>query len=176
MEKHEIDFTLHYSEVMSAMRSHGLLLGSYDALGRADIMTIGWGSIGSIWGEKIWMVLVRPSRHTYRNIEHSQCFTVNVPASDMQKACVICGSKSGKELDKFELCGLHEEKGLHVLAPTVRECPMVYECQVVHRNDILPEKLSDEILRGSYINGDFHRIYFGKILSARATGNAAELI
>jgi flavin reductase (DIM6/NTAB) family NADH-FMN oxidoreductase RutF len=94
----------------------------------------------------------------------------------MQKACVICGSKSGKELDKFDLCGLHEEKGLHVLAPTVRECPMVYECQVVHSSDILPEKLSDEILRGAYINGDFHRIYFGKILSARAAGNAAELI
>lgn len=176
MAKESIDYKAHFGAVMEALTSHGLLLGSYDAAGKPNIMTIGWGSLGSIWGVPLWTVLVRPSRHTYSCIEHSGCFSVNVPTGDMHSACVTCGSQSGRDLDKLAACNLTAEKGQHVLAPVVTECPIVYECQVVHSNDLLPAKLADEILSGSYIDGDFHRLYFGKILSVRAEPNAAELI
>jgi flavin reductase (DIM6/NTAB) family NADH-FMN oxidoreductase RutF len=161
---------------MKMLRGPGLLVGSYDAAGRANAMTIGWGTIGSIWGIPMWTILVRPSRYTYRCIEHSGCFTVNVPSSGMEKACAICGSKSGRDMDKFKECGLTAQKALTVLAPTIDQCPIVYECQVVHSNDVLPTKLSDEIHPGAYISGDFHRIYFGKILTVRADPNAGELL
>jgi len=176
MAKEKIDFTAHYEAMMRALTSRGLLLGSYDAAGKANIMTIGWGSLGSIWGIPLWIVLVRPSRYTYRCIEHSGCFSVNVPPADMAMACATCGSSSGRDVDKFAECELTEQKGSSVLAPTVAECPIIYECQVVHDNDILPAKLADEILSGSYVDGDFHRIYFGKILSAQAEPNAEELL
>jgi len=176
MAKKTIDFTTHYEAVIEALTTRGLLLGSYDAAGRANIMTIGWGSLGSIWGIPLWIVLVRPSRYTFRCIEHSGCFSVNVPPADMAMACATCGSTSGRDVDKFAECELTAEKGSTVLAPTVAECPIVYECQVVHDNDILPAKLADEILSGAYVDGDFHRIYFGKILSALAEPDAAELL
>ena len=72
MQREKTDYTAHYASVMRAMTSGGLLLGSYDAGGMPNIMTIGWGAIGSIWGIPVWTVLVRPSRHTYRCIEHSE--------------------------------------------------------------------------------------------------------
>jgi flavin reductase (DIM6/NTAB) family NADH-FMN oxidoreductase RutF len=173
MAKQAIDFSEHYKAVMAAMTSHGLLLGSYDAAGKPNAMAIGWGSLGSVWGIPLWMVLVRPSRYTYQCIEHTGCFSVNVPGPDLAMACAVCGSKSGRDMDKFAECGLTAEKGLHVLAPTVAEASVIYECQVVHSNDVLPAKLADEILSGAYVDGDYHRVYYGKILSARAEPDAA---
>lgn len=174
MSRQSMDYTCHFSRVMEKMISQGLLLGSYDATGKANIMTIGWGTLGSIWGMPIWIVLVRPSRHTYHNIEHSGCFTVNVPGDDLNSAVVTCGTKSGRDIDKFAECNLTVEKASTVLAPTVAECPLVYECQVVHSNDILPKKLADEILSGAYVDGDYHRMYCGKVLGAFAAPDAGQ--
>jgi flavin reductase (DIM6/NTAB) family NADH-FMN oxidoreductase RutF len=162
-----------FPQVMRAMTSRGLLLGSYDAHGKANLMTIGWGCLGSIWGIPIWTVLVRPSRYTHSCIEHSACFSVNVPGEDLAMACAICGSRSGRDVDKLAEVQLTAEKGAYVLAPVVKECPIVYECQVVHSNDILPEKLTGEILSGAYMDGDYHRVYYGKILGMHVAPDAA---
>jgi len=176
MAKQRIEFTKYHELVMKALTSRGLLLGSYDAAGKANVMTIGWGAPGAIWGVPLWIVLVRPSRYTYRCIEHTGCFTVNVPTEAMSMACATCGSVSGRDVDKFAECGLTAEKGSTVLAPVVAQCPVVFECQVVHSNDVLPAKLADEIMSGAYIDGDFHRVYYGKILAALAEPDASELL
>ncbi len=165
-----------YPRVLQVMRSRGLLLGSYDSATKPNLMTIGWGSMGSIWGEPIWIVLVRPSRYTYRCIEHTGCFSVNVPGNDLNMACATCGSKSGRDVNKFETCSLTAEKGQTVLAPTVKQCPVIYECQVVHASDIDPEKMDGRILSGAYRDGDYHRMYFGKILHTSADPMADDLL
>lgn len=172
MAKERIELTAYYDKVIEIMTRQGLLLGSYDASGKANVMTIGWGALGRIWGVPAWIVLVRPSRYTWRCIEHSECFSVNVPTSEMHQVCATVGSVSGRDTDKFALCNLTAERGQMVLAPTVAQCPIVYECQVVHSHDVLPEKLAGEILSGAYMDGDYHRIYFGKVLSARAEADA----
>ena len=176
MTKRKMDFTDHYDEVVRIMRGRGLLVGSYDAAGKANLMTIGWGAMGSIWSIPVWIVLVRPSRYTYPCIEHSGCFTVNVPPEGLSMACAVCGSKSGRDTDKFAACNLTARKAAAVLAPAVEECAIVYECQVVHSHDVLPAKLADEILSGMYVSGDFHRVYYGKVLGAYAEEDAAELL
>jgi flavin reductase (DIM6/NTAB) family NADH-FMN oxidoreductase RutF len=168
MAKADLDYTKHFEFVMKTLTERGLLIGSYDAQGKANLMTIGWGTLGSIWGLPMWVVLVRPSRYTYRCIEHTGCFTVNVPTDAISRACVTCGTKSGRDIDKFAVCKLDVEKSQYVLAPRVAQCPIVYDCQVVHSNDILPAKLSEDILKGSYVDNDFHRVYFGKILAVRS--------
>jgi flavin reductase (DIM6/NTAB) family NADH-FMN oxidoreductase RutF len=176
MTKQKMELTDHYNAVIRVMTGRGLLVGSYDAAGKANLMTIGWGAMGSIWGIPVWMVLVRPSRYTYRCIEHSGCFTVNVPPESLSMACAVCGSRSGRDTDKFAACRLTARKAAAVLAPAVEECAIVYECQVVHSHDVLPDKLADEILSGMYVSGDFHRVYYGKVLGAYAAANAAELL
>ena len=176
MPRQKIEYTQYFEQVMRTMTARGLLVGSYDAAGKGNLMTIGWGALGALWGLPLWMVLVRPSRYTYRCIEHSGCFSVNVPTEAMAGACGICGSKSGRDMDKFAECKLTLEKATSVLAPTVKECPIVYECRVIHSNDILPSKLAEEVLRGAYVDGDYHRIYFGQVLHLTADPNAAQLL
>lgn len=174
MSKQKIEFSRHYELAMKTLTQRGLLVGSYDAAGKGNLMTIGWGALGSIWGLPIWIILVRPSRYTYRCIEHSGCFTVNVPDERLSMACAVCGSKSGREIDKFQACKLTLEKCGSVLA--VEQCAISYECEVVHSNDIQPNKLSDAILSGAYVDGDFHRLYYGRILEARAVPDADTLL
>jgi flavin reductase (DIM6/NTAB) family NADH-FMN oxidoreductase RutF len=170
----KINYTAHYDLVMKALTSRGLLLGAYDANGKANLMAIGWGALGNIWGMPIWTVLVRPSRYTYQCIEHGQGFTVCVPTEAMGMACAVCGSKSGRDIDKVKECGLTARRAEHVMAPDIAECPIVYQCHVVHSNDVVPARLADEILDGAYMNADYHRIYFGKILAVRCDPDAAE--
>jgi flavin reductase (DIM6/NTAB) family NADH-FMN oxidoreductase RutF len=91
-------------------------------------------------------------------------------------ACAVCGSKSGRDTDKFARCGLTEQRAAAVLAPTVKECPLVYECQVVHAADVDPQKMDGQILSGAYRDGDYHRMYFGKILATSAEAGAGDFL
>lgn len=175
MKRKEIPHTEHFPLVVDALTSRGLLLAAYDKTGQANAMAIGWCTLGGVWSMPMCIVLVRPSRYTYECIEHSGCFTVNVPPAGLAKACLLCGTKSGRDGDKLAAAGLTVEKAETVEAPVIAECPVVYECKVVHHNDVLPPELADEIQQEFYADGDYHRVYFGKILTVRAAENAADL-
>jgi len=69
-----------------------------------NTMTIGWATFGVVWSKPIMMVAVRSSRHTFKIIESAKDFTVTVPMEDMHKEIAFCGSKSGRNLDKFKMC------------------------------------------------------------------------
>ncbi|HSO10078.1 MAG TPA: flavin reductase, partial [Desulfoprunum sp.] len=72
-----------------------------------NTMTIGWATIGWIWQKPILMVAVRDSRHTFTLLETTDNFTVTVPTgSESAKALTLCGTKSGRDIDKFAACGL----------------------------------------------------------------------
>lgn len=176
MTRENVHYAHCFDLVTDALAGDGLLLGSYDADDKPNIMTIGWATLGHIWGLPLALVMVRPSRYTYDCIERTDAFTVNVPTAAMARACAVCGSKSGRDTDKFAECGLTPERAATVNAPVVVECPIVYECAVVHTNDVIPERLAETINAECYPQGDYHRIYFGKILAVRAEPGAADLL
>ncbi len=174
MNKEPIGYTEYYPTVMETLVSRGLLLGTYDADGKPNLMTIGWGMVGSVWSKPLWLVLVRPSRYSHANIELNKTFTLNLPTDDMAEACEICGTRSGRDSNKFSICGLTPQRSSRVEAPLVAESPLTYECRVVHANEVLAPNLSEEIIWGSYRGGNFHRCYWGEILSAQADREALE--
>jgi len=176
MERKEIDYFEYYPQMIKALTSHGLLLAAYDKAGKANAMTIGWCTLGVVWSRPMCIVLVRPSRYTYQCIEHSGCFTVNVPPASLAKACEICGTKSGRDYDKLADAGLEIEQARTVKAPVIAQCPLVYECTVVHHNDVIPAELTEEIAQEYYPRGDYHRVYFGKILTTLAADDVQKLL
>ncbi len=163
MERFEVPFTYQYERTMELLARPGLLLAATKRSGASNVMTIGWGTLGIIWGRKIFVVLVRPSRYTYQFIEDSGEFTVNVPTREMSEWVAFCGAKSGRDVDKFAAYRMSVSPGQRIRAVTIDACPLVYECKVVHYNEVLPPHLSPEIVAGSYPRGDFHRIYYGEI-------------
>ena len=112
------------------------------------------------------VVLVRPSRYTYQFVEESGMFTVNVPTPEMRSYVTLCGTKSGRDVDK--LAKVETSIGQTINGVVIDECPLVYECRVVHTNDVLPDTLLPEVLRRAYPEGDLHRLYYGHILGTFA--------
>ena len=132
--------------------------------GKDNTMTIGWGSLGVIWGKPIFSVLVRPSRFTFGLLEASGQFSVSVPHGvDMAKALALCGSKSGRDLDKFAAAGLEKTPGIKISTPVIAGAGLHYECKVVFKQPMNPVFLDAGLGSACYPVGDHHTIYYGLI-------------
>jgi flavin reductase (DIM6/NTAB) family NADH-FMN oxidoreductase RutF len=164
MGKQNVAFSDYIKETYRTMERDGILLVSQAHSGKPNAMAIGWGTIGIVWGKPMFVVLVRPSRYTYGCIEKVPEFTVNVPTPDMKEAVSFCGTRSGRDIDKFARMGFTALPSAEVSPPLIGECAIHYECRVVHRNDVQPDELARQIITGCYAQGDFHRVYFGEIL------------
>jgi flavin reductase (DIM6/NTAB) family NADH-FMN oxidoreductase RutF len=173
MNRHPVTYGFRFAETMRQLDGEGLLLAATKADGRTNVMTIGWGTIGLIWGRPIFTVLVRPSRYTYQFVESSGEFTVNVPSLAMTDFVRFCGSTSGRDHDKLAQYEIRATPGQHVRAITIDGCPLVYECRVVLKHDILPATLDPRIRSAYYPKGDLHRVYYGEILGVYAEGEVA---
>lgn len=168
MAKTLVDYTSYLAQTMKALADPGLLLAAEDSSSKPNAMAIGWATIGIIWGKPMCVVLVRPSRYTYQLIESADAFTVNVPALELSEIVTYCGTVSGRDQDKFREKGLTALPATRVSAPLIEECPINYECKVVHKNDVIPAQLAPEIQQSAYPGGDYHRVYFGEILAVHA--------
>ena len=144
------------------LRSPGLLL--VGGAEKPNIMTIGWGTLGVIWSKPVFSVLVRPSRYTHDFLENHGEFCVCVPTEEMKDAVMLCGTKSGRDVDKVAQCSFTMEQGMQVKVPFIAQCPLHYECRTVHSNQVLPARIDAGIKVEYYPYEDYHTIYHGEIL------------
>ncbi len=133
-----------------------------------NAMTIGWGLIGIIWQRPVFMVAVRDSRHTFTIIEKASDFTVSVPTSDMKEALMFCGTKSGRNVDKFEALGLVPMAAKQTVSPVIKLKGIHLECLIRFRAPMNPALL-DKALEELYPAKDYHTLYFGEIVACYET-------
>jgi len=171
MSKIKAHYTDYLKETLEILHGDGLLLVSVDKAGKPNTMAIGWGTIGVIWGKPIFIVLVRPSRYTHGLMEQADDFTVNVPPAKLSDIVAFCGSASGRNHDKFKEKGLVAVPGKKVKSPVIEQCVIHYECKVVHKNNVLKDKLASSIISSYYPKGDFHTVYFGEIVAVYASSD-----
>lgn len=74
---------------------------------------------------------IGPARYSFELIRQSGEYVVNVVDEKLMKAVRICGRKSGREVDKFELANLTPARAVAVKAPLIQESPVSIECKVV---------------------------------------------
>ncbi|MFO8007037.1 MAG: flavin reductase family protein [Candidatus Brocadiia bacterium] len=162
------DYRENLDDTLERMQSYGLLLTSTAPQegGQDNVMTIGWGSAGIIWGRPMFLVYVRPSRYTFGYVEATGEFVVNVPTDEMADICLECGRLSGRDVNKFVKLNLTREPARRVRPPLIAECVRHYECIVRHRNDVVDAAIDDQIRADCYAEGDFHRVFFGEIVVA----------
>ena len=172
MTKTEIPLTGYAHETSKVLGNCGCLLVS-GTMDKVNAMTIGWGLIGMLWGKPVFMVAVRPSRHTFKLIEETEEFTVNVPRKGMEDIMEYCGTVSGKDENKIEKKRLSVEEGKMVNTPILPDCVVNYECKVIFKTKISEDQVSEDAKERWYPEGNFHTIYFGEILCTTADENAA---
>lgn len=142
-----------------------LTAGDFKA-GEFNTMTIGWGALGTMWSKPFTFVAVRHSRYTYRFMENYNTFTLTAFPEQYQDALKLLGSRSGRDGDKIKDSGLTPQASLQVAAPSFKEAEIVIECQKMYADDLNPAHFIDEEIYKHYPKRDFHRIYYGEILTA----------
>jgi len=131
-----------------------------------NTMTIGWTSIGIIWGLEIMQVLVRESRHTYQLLESTDEFSVSFVFDDRRDEDLeFCGTKSGRNFDKFAERNLDAISGRKISTPVIGDCDLHYECQIKYKTTLNKRNLAVDVIDSCYQEDDLHTIYFGEILS-----------
>jgi len=173
VRKIEVSPTAYISQTVAMLNRCGLLLVSGE-MGRANVMTIGWGLLGHLWMGPFFIVPVRPSRYTHKFIEETGDFTVNVPKIGMEEIADYCGTVSGREHDKFREKGLTLMPGRCVKSPIIAECIIHYECKVAYKTKVISKRLPGNIISACYPHGNYHTLYFGEILSTYADEDAEE--
>lgn len=132
---------------------------------KTNTMTISWGSVGFMWKKAIFMTLVRPQRYTNEFISNSDNFTISIPyGSEFKKALAICGTKSGRDIDKEKEANISFISAKEVNSPVVDSCNMYYECKVLYKHELNTEELPEEIRSACYPQGDTHILYYGEIV------------
>ena len=137
--------------------------------GKFNTMTVGWGSFGTMWGKPFAQVVVRPVRYTYEFMNTYETFTLCAFAEDHKKILQICGSKSGRHVNKMLEAGLTPIASSQVAAPGFAEAELIVECRKIYWDDLEPSQFLDSSINANYPEKDYHRIYFGEIVAICGT-------
>ncbi len=133
--------------------------------GRFNMMTVAWGSMGAMWNRPFVMAVVRPTRYTYWFMEEYSSFTFCLFSPQYKDKLSFCGSKSGRDIDKVKECGLTPIASGKITAPGFDEAELIIECRKMYFDDFKPEHFLEEDIQKSYPRHNYHRMYFGEILS-----------
>lgn len=168
--KQKINVWEYAPQILEAVGKGVLVTAQAD--GKVNPMTIGWGTMGIQWKKPIFVVFIRQSRYTKTLLDKNPEFTVNIPMGTCDKNILgVCGSESGRDVDKIQKLGLTLVEGETVSVPGILQLPLTLECKVIYKQD---QELSslDEVSRERYYRpgtkdeGDFHTAYYGEITAA----------
>lgn len=133
-----------------------------------NTMTASWGCMGYLWNKPVVFIFVRPQRYTFEFLEDKDEFTLSFFEEKYRPALSLCGSVSGRDVNKVKESGLTPcvtESGNIAF----REANLILECKKLYADFMKPEAFIDTtIIADKYAEGDFHKIYVAEIVNAWA--------
>lgn len=127
-----------------------------------NTMTVSWGGVGELWGKDVGFVFVRPQRYTYEFIEKNGYFSLSFFGGEFKKELGICGSRSGRDIDKIEATGFTPVELEN--AVDFEQAKITIVMKKLAYQDISPKGFLDDSIMKNYANNDFHRMYVGEII------------
>lgn len=132
---------------------------------RFNTMTASWGGVGFLWNKPVVFVFVRPERYTHDFMEENSCFTLSFLGEENKAIHKVCGSKSGRDIDKIKETGLKpiiSENG-NILFEQAR---MTIECRKLYTDELKEENFLDQSLPEQWYDsahGGYHTVYVAEI-------------
>ncbi|MGD0818282.1 MAG: flavin reductase family protein [Methanomassiliicoccales archaeon] len=130
-----------------------VLITSLDKLGKPNAMGAAWVTRVSM-SPPLIMVSIAPQRYSHKGIEFNKEFVVCYPSVGQEKGALICGTKTGRDGDKFAKAGLSVVPSLKVKPPTIKDSTVAFECKVVD----------------TFVAGD-HTLFIGEVVATTGTLN-----
>jgi flavin reductase (DIM6/NTAB) family NADH-FMN oxidoreductase RutF len=136
-----------------------------------NTMTIGWGTMGSIWGKPgqtrpVVTVYVKPVRHTFGYLNASEAFTVSFFDAAYHRDLMTLGTLSGRDGDKVAATQL-TPAAVNLPAGgrtvTFREAKLTLVCQKLYAQDLDINRIPVDVVAGFYAEEAPHRQYIGQV-------------
>jgi flavin reductase (DIM6/NTAB) family NADH-FMN oxidoreductase RutF len=121
--------------------------------GRPNYCVVGYISPFD-FGRHVFLNLYK-KRHTSRGVHEHRAFSVNLPSQDLLAEVNICGSKSGRDVDKSKLFDTFY--GDLAAAPMITECPLNMACEVADILDYDPNEGIIGRVVASYVDEELLR-------------------
>lgn len=147
--------------VFSAIGDQWMLITA-GTLEHCNTMTASWGGLGILWGSPMAIAYIRPQRYTKEFVDAQEYFTLSFFSEEHRKQLALCGSKSGRDVDKVKECGFTVAAG-EGNAPYFEQADLVFVCRkrMVQK---MEEDLIPADVREKWYDGDYHFMYWGEIV------------
>lgn len=129
--------------------------------GSMNTMTVSWGGSGILWGKEVCFVFVRPERYTFEFCENGEDMTLSFFSKERKDTLALCGTKSGRDVDKFEACGLKFAAKNGVCVYEDAEITVVLK--KLYAQDLDESCFIGDACKSFYQNGGYHRMYICEI-------------
>ena len=130
---------------------------------KCNTMTASWGGLGVIWNAPAATCYIRPQRYTKEFVAREDFFTLAFFGEESRKALQLCGSKSGRDIDKVKECGF-TVKAAECGAPYFEQAQLVLVCRKRFVQAMEPEAIPQDVKDRFYREKDYHVIYIGEIV------------
>lgn len=152
--------TLNFN-VFSAIGDQWMLItaGTKD---QCNTMTASWGGLGILWGAPMAIAYIRPQRYTKKFVDENEYFTLSFFSEQYRKQLALCGSKSGRDIDKVKECGFTVAEGAGG-APYFEQANLVFVCRKRMVQEMEENRIPADV-RERWYEGDYHTMYWGEIV------------
>jgi len=128
-----------------------------------NTMTASWGGVGVLWQAPVATCYIRPQRYTKKFMDEQDYFTLTFFGEEYREALKLCGTKSGRDVDKVKECGF-TVKTAECGAPYFEQAELVIVCRKRYVQDFDPNAIPDDVKEKQYPNEDYHTMYIGEIV------------
>lgn len=125
-----------------------------------NMMTASWGFVGEMWGSDCVIAAIRPQRYTMEFVDNNDYFTLSF-YGDRKDIHKVCGSQSGRDVDKTSLTGLTPIFSDNTVY--FAEARMVIICKKQYSAPLREQGFCDKAPLEKWYQGDLHNMIVGKI-------------
>ncbi|MGO1044151.1 flavin reductase [Clostridioides difficile] len=128
-----------------------------------NTMTASWGGVGVYWSKNVVTTYIRPQRYTKEFVDNNDTFTIAFFDEKYREALNICGTISGRDINKVEKAELTP----YFVDDTVafEEANMILVCKKLYHDTMPPENFdAKENDEKWYPNKDYHTMYISEVV------------
>ena len=126
-------------------------------------MTVSWGGIGVIWNKYVCYLFVRKSRYTHDFFDKTNKCSISFLNDEYKKEKGIFGTKSGRDLDKFEATNLTKEYDSMLDTYYIKEADYAFLLESLYQVDLTEDNMPEEVKNKFYGTHDIHTMYVCEI-------------
>jgi flavin reductase (DIM6/NTAB) family NADH-FMN oxidoreductase RutF len=145
-----------------------------DKRDRPNIIGLSWWMFTS-WDPLMIAIAVGHKRYSHECLEHHKEFVLCFPSEGQEKDAWMCGTKSGKNVDKFQETAFRPVHSRLVKPPMIEGSTVAYECKIVKQVETGDHTTYFADVVAIHGNPDrvnhLYSIHYTKLISVGSTGD-----